>query len=294
VRERGDDYTREMNSYSDRPTDRAPPKTSGLRFYLRRDDRDVPLLEGSVVVGRSSACDVVLQDPRVSAEHARLTATTTELTVTDLDSRNGVFVNGTRVTGEAVLSATDLVAFAEVVFEVVAREVPDDDIHDSEWPTRVDVSSPFGHPLVDQTTPSQEAFDVLASVIDKALALGHVDEIAKMLNDRLSRIAEECEADSPIPNETIAMAARYALKCATLSGDGLWLNLLVRIYRARAETLPVEHIDVLYAAVRLMRDVDWSLLREYADVLKGRKGHVSPGERFAAKRIEGLLRFGPG
>jgi pSer/pThr/pTyr-binding forkhead associated (FHA) protein len=281
-----------MNSYSDRPTDRAPPRPSALRFYLRREERDVPLPEGPIIVGRSSACDLVLEDPRVSAEHARLAATAKDLTVTDLDSRNGVFVNGLRIKGEASLAPADLVAFAEVVFEVVARELPDEESHDSDFPTRVDFESPFAQKPAEQT-PSLEAFDVLASVIDKALALGHVDEIAQVVADRLARIADECEAGTSVPNETIALAARYAVKCATATGDGNWLNLLVRIYHARAEVLPVEHIDILYGVVRQMRGIDWSVLGEYAEKLGTRTARMSPAERFACKRIEGLLRLGP-
>ena len=281
-----------MNSYSDRPTDRAPPKPATLRFYLRRDERDVPLPEGTIVVGRSSACDLVLEEPRVSAEHARLTATARDLTVTDLSSRNGVFINGQRITGEATLAPADLVAFAEVVFEVVARELPEDELHDSDWPTRVDFESPFAHQPPEET-PSLEAFDVLASVIDKALALGHVDDIAQVVADRLARIAVECEAGRSVPNDTIAMAARYAVKCATVTGDGSWLNLLVRIYSARGEILPVEHIDILYGVIRQLSGVDWSILGEYVGRLETRSARLGPAERFACKRIEGLLRLGP-
>jgi pSer/pThr/pTyr-binding forkhead associated (FHA) protein len=281
-----------MNSYSDRPTDRAPARPAALRFYLRRDERDVPLPEGTIIVGRSSACDLVLDEPRVSAEHARLTATARDLTVTDLSSRNGVFVNGQRITGEVTLVPADLVTFAEVVFEVVARELPDDESHDSDWPTRVDFESPFAQQPAEET-PSLEAFDVLASVIDKALALGHVDEIAQVVADRLARIAIVCEAGGSVPDDTIALAARYAVKCATATGDGSWINLLVRIYRAREEILPVEHIDILYGVIQKLAGVDWSILGEYARRLDTRGARLSPAERFACKRIEGLLRLGP-
>jgi hypothetical protein len=90
------------------------------------------------------------------------------------------------------------------------------------------------------------------------------------------------------------MAARYAVKCATATGSGTWLNLLVRIYRARREVLPVEHIDILYGVIRQMRDVDWAVLGEYVEELGTRSARMSPAERFACKRIEGLLRLGPG
>jgi pSer/pThr/pTyr-binding forkhead associated (FHA) protein len=76
-----------------------------VRFLLRRADRDIVLPELSITVGRSSACDVVLDDPRISAEHARLVAGASGVTVTDLGSRNGVFVNGARIKQQASLTA---------------------------------------------------------------------------------------------------------------------------------------------------------------------------------------------
>ncbi len=282
-----------MNSYSDRPTDRAPPRPPGFRFFLRREEREIPLPEGTILVGRSSACDLVLGDPRVSAEHARLVATIESLTVVDLDSRNGVFVTGVRVSGDSPLASADIVTFAEVAFEVIALEIPDDEPRDSDWPTKVDVNSPFALAAPAQAA-SLEAFDVLASIIDKALAMGHVDDIAQVLADRLTRIAEVCETGGSVSDETIGMATRYALKCATATGRAEWLNLLVRIYRGRAEILPVPVIDTLYEVIRQLQAVDWSLLSEYADLLAARGSRMSPADRFATKRIAGLLRFGPG
>jgi pSer/pThr/pTyr-binding forkhead associated (FHA) protein len=47
-----------------------------------------------IVVGRDTACDLVLADDATSRRHARLTPHATGIEVTDLDSRNGTFVNG--------------------------------------------------------------------------------------------------------------------------------------------------------------------------------------------------------
>jgi hypothetical protein len=55
-----------------------------------------------IVVGRAPACDVVLDSPEVSRNHCRIEALNGAVLVTDLGSRNGTFVNGTRI--EAPLS----------------------------------------------------------------------------------------------------------------------------------------------------------------------------------------------
>ncbi|MDP6605620.1 MAG: FHA domain-containing protein [Dehalococcoidia bacterium] len=58
-----------------------------------------PLLPGSVVVGRVSACDVVLTDSGVSREHARIEVDESGVTIHDLKSRNGTWVNGEQTDG---------------------------------------------------------------------------------------------------------------------------------------------------------------------------------------------------
>jgi S-DNA-T family DNA segregation ATPase FtsK/SpoIIIE len=59
----------------------------------------VPLRRGTYTIGRSNA-DVVLRDPDLSRQHARLLVSETAITIEDLDS-----ANGTDVDGEAVRNA---------------------------------------------------------------------------------------------------------------------------------------------------------------------------------------------
>lgn len=63
---------------------------------------------GSVLIGRAPHCDHVIDHPSVSKEHARFTHEPGGLTLIDLGSTNGTFVNGRRLAaGEAVLVRPD-------------------------------------------------------------------------------------------------------------------------------------------------------------------------------------------
>jgi pSer/pThr/pTyr-binding forkhead associated (FHA) protein len=53
--------------------------------------------EGAVVIGRSSDCDIQLGVTNVSRKHARVVFHNEEYLIEDLESTNGVFVNGIRV-----------------------------------------------------------------------------------------------------------------------------------------------------------------------------------------------------
>lgn len=72
------------------------------------------------VLGRSRECDVVLDDSSVSRRHARLRPQPDGWVLEDLDSTNGVRVNGRTLRGAQALRSGDRIELGstEVVFEV--------------------------------------------------------------------------------------------------------------------------------------------------------------------------------
>lgn len=56
-----------------------------------------------VVIGRGAQCDLRLEDSKASSRHCSLALTDGEVTVTDLGSTNGTFVDGKRIEDEASL-----------------------------------------------------------------------------------------------------------------------------------------------------------------------------------------------
>ena len=72
--------------------------------------------EGGLNIGRSADNELVLNDDGVSRFHARLLFDNGSLWLQDAGSRNGIFVNGHRVTGHKALKVGDEVSVAEHVF----------------------------------------------------------------------------------------------------------------------------------------------------------------------------------
>lgn len=70
------------------------------------------------LIGRSKECDITLAAAHLSRQHARLTIENDLLMVKDLDSSNGTFVNGKRVT-EARVSRGDELRFDTLAFGVI-------------------------------------------------------------------------------------------------------------------------------------------------------------------------------
>ena len=71
-----------------------------------------------LLVGRDQKCDLVIEDPRVSAVHAEFVATDLGVRVRDLGSRNGTWVGDTRVVESYLTADADLwIGEAELAFE---------------------------------------------------------------------------------------------------------------------------------------------------------------------------------
>lgn len=54
-------------------------------------------LTAKITIGRSSSCDIVVDDMLISREHAQIQQIKSAFFIKDLDSRNGTFVNDKKV-----------------------------------------------------------------------------------------------------------------------------------------------------------------------------------------------------
>ena len=78
------------------------------------------LEELPVVVGREPDADICLEDSWVSRQHCQFGESDGSLTVRDLDSRNGTFVNGCRVS-DTELAPGDVLTIGTASFQVQYR-----------------------------------------------------------------------------------------------------------------------------------------------------------------------------
>lgn len=86
-----------------------------------------------ITFGRSLDCDIVLGEKIVSRQHGYLLITGSKVYVVDDNSKNGIYVNGKRITGRALLSYGDEVMIAKKVpldwEEYVCIEQPSRQVH---------------------------------------------------------------------------------------------------------------------------------------------------------------------
>ncbi len=78
-----------------------------------------PLDKEEMVIGRSSECDIQIDDANVSRKHAKIRNQDNDFLVSDLQSTNGTFVNSRKVT-EAALEDGDLLMISSTVLKFVS------------------------------------------------------------------------------------------------------------------------------------------------------------------------------
>jgi FHA domain len=95
-------------------------RSLGLEFIEPADQRGERIdVDVAVVIGRSSECDIFLHDNYLSSRHARVANDDGDLSVEDLGSTNGTYVNQQLVRGRVTLEKGDIVQVGGVLFEVV-------------------------------------------------------------------------------------------------------------------------------------------------------------------------------
>ena len=73
----------------------------------------------AVLIGRSSSCDIAIDDPGISRRHAEIRPAAGGFEVHDLGSTNGVYVNRAPISGSVLLASGDRIELGatEIVFE---------------------------------------------------------------------------------------------------------------------------------------------------------------------------------
>ena len=90
--------------------------TDGTQYYSWM------LSPGKYLLGRSSECDFVVPDKTVSRKHVEIEIGPDQATLflTDLESHNGTFVNGRKLTGRIQIQPGDHLLFGQVQFKLTS------------------------------------------------------------------------------------------------------------------------------------------------------------------------------
>jgi len=160
-----------------------------LRLRVTQPDGETldHFVEGeSLVVGRSSKAGLTIADRFMSREHLRLEHGEAGWQVVDLESRNGVIVNGSRIQAPMAVGAGDVISASSTVIEVLGDA--------SEGTTERELGSSSGsvvlrsaHELLDsqRALPATEGADA-AALQRYAERLGVLNEVHQALSQPIA------------------------------------------------------------------------------------------------------------
>ncbi len=261
---------------------------------LRLGHQEVVVV-GEATMGRHASCAFVLPGEHVSRKHARFESRDQELFVEDLDSANGVYVNGERLTERRRLARGDSVAVGGHAIVVVGFEpltVRDSSETMEGRPTLAGDEPLAGEPVSEgpaaSSTKAGNVIGLLGTVAEKMLSLGQVKEAERMLSGHLDAIERAAVAGRTDGNSEAAV--QLATKLAHASKNPAWIHYTFRLYSKIERPLPAATVDALHDALRVVPPIDLPVLREYVETLKRVSPSLGPAERFLVRRVEGLER----
>jgi hypothetical protein len=244
-----------------------------MKHSLRYNDQEIDLPEGEFVIGRAATCQLSLDDPLVSRNHAALSVSIEAVAVADLGSRNGVRVNGERIETKRALVHGDRISIGSQDMVVVTRRELAADT------------------LIQAPTQRAATFGLLGILADKALAMGKGEEAEKLLFEQLDQLLVDAQRGVNVSPETMERASDYALKLGSATGNGRWVDYIFKLHGALSRPCPAPVVDELYTVLRKVRAVNLTVLRDYLESLRELSGRFGPADRFLLSRIEGLERL---
>ncbi len=262
------------------------------RFRIRYQSTDLEMPEGDFVVGRSSTCNLALDDALVSRRHAIFRSSGEAVSVEDLGSRNGVIVNGQQIVGTQELKHLDRVVIGAqelLIVRVLDRAVRERGNHPTLAGMTLDL--PVVNPdFVDEPT-AHHGGSVLDRIADKALALGRFEEAERMLSRRMVEMVEEARSGGRRPEpDKLLVATNYAIQLAAGTAKPQWIDWIFDVHDASEAMIDAEIIDRLHTLVRQTRYPGGAMFRQYMANLRGRANRLTKGELFLVRRLEGIER----
>jgi predicted component of type VI protein secretion system len=278
-----------------------------MPFRLRYLAHDLELPVGEFVVGRSTDCQLSLDDPLISRRHAVLKVRRDGVSVVDLGSRNGVLVNGAKIEGERELSAGDRVTIGNQEMTLHNADEPrlvatneQEELYRRATQTlaAANVAELRGgvegvHPEPTPVDPgrSMQSFQLLGGVANKALAMGRADDAERILQALLVDVLGRARDGHAIDPAVAEHASKYAARLAGATTKGVWVDYVMELYRRLKRPPPAAVVDELYTVVRKVKSIDLTMFRAYLGDLRAMVSSLGPAERFVVQRLEGLERL---
>lgn len=290
-------------------TDGSTRRARDVRYWLRVDRREIRLDVGETLIGRDETCHVVVSGTLVSRRHARIVIDGSGISVEDLGSANGTFLNRARIHGRMPLQPGDRISVASSEMEVVcyggnggADDGPADEV-DRETPLS-------GVSVVGKVTLSQrpaeitgadtergrqkastdlDALESAGRLADRMFALGRADSGRQILSEPLEEVLAAARNGAVPGPQVVDAVGRYGVKLAQELLDGRWVDLVIEVHLAADRPLRPATLQQLLALRAKAPAGDNALIARYYERLRSRLLLLAPDDRVLCEQLAALI-----
>jgi pSer/pThr/pTyr-binding forkhead associated (FHA) protein len=262
---------------------------------LRHAERELMMLPGKYLIGRSRSCQLIVSSELVSRRHAELHVDVLGgVTLRDLGSHNGVSVNGKRMTaGSVVLESGDQFKIGTDTFTVYISA----DALDSASMRVVEVVTETAPTEVKHTAVASMAetrathdLDLVCSAADRAIDFGAVSEAERILTIHLNEVLADIRT---LQRTSVAIrnkAFDYALRLAAVTQKQQWFDYAIDVLLAQGVVATQEQAESLLHAQKKMERLDTQRVELYSRLVR-RKSPTTENLRVAAL-LEAIVAAG--
>ena len=293
-------------------------------FQLRVGTTEVRLSDGDFSIGRSSACDLILDGHLVSRRHCVLRVTERGVMVRDLGSRNGVLVNSHRIDEVAWLQHGDQLNVGSYAMSIVFRSAeqrPDrpTESHDRDHalreravtkahpripegspPPAGQASVPAGPGLTPQAaapspapvrgieTQKGSVFEMFLGALERALGDGRATEADRVAGNLIVSLRASLLRGQIIEPSVLEAASVCVLRLIELTGRRSWFDRLFELNQAAGRVMGKPSLDLLEGLAAKGVAPDPASLAAYVAVVRERAVSLDALDRRGLRRLTAL------
>jgi hypothetical protein len=273
-----------------------------LRFLLQEFD----LPRGKTVIGRSVDCNLTIEDPLVSRQHAGIALDEDGGTVEDMGSRNGVRVNGVRIQGATRLADGDRVRIGTQDFVFCRVEAAGKAHSRTTGVLRLCAECRLPYPREMISCPSCEATEktedtltgafgtenqtawsvqLLVEALERALTLGRLGDAERLARRATGQVEELVAAGASIEPAALAALAIQAVATTLATNDPTWVLWTLEIYRSAGRVPSLRVVEGVCEAAAQHGGVLLGGLAALLQHLESADRSASPGDVDALVRL---------
>ncbi len=240
---------------------------------LHHDARELVLLPGRYVIGRSRSCQLIVSSELVSRKHAELCVDCNgRVTLRDINRHNAVSLHGhcLSVNGLALTHGDRFKIGAETFTIHITNDALDSatmqvvEVVTEAAPTEVK-HAPVASMAVTRATHD---LDLICAVADRALELGKLEEAEQLLSVHLHDVLHDAATSQQTSLAVRCKAFDYGLRLAELTRKQQWFDFAVDLLLAQGIVAAQDQAEALLRVQRVYERLDTQRLEHYCRLVR--------------------------